>query len=42
MIEIWIDMKMKSLTSELKQQMEESNKLDEEIKKQLSKIGFEI
>ena len=34
--------KMKSLTSELKQQMDESNKLDAEIKKQLSKIGFEI
>ncbi|KQC07834.1 MAG: DNA methyltransferase [Candidatus Cloacimonas sp. SDB] len=34
--------KMKSLTSQLKQQMEEANKLDAEIKKQLSKIGFEI
>ena len=34
--------KMKSLTSELKQHMEEANKLDAEIKIQLSKIGFEI
>lgn len=34
--------KMKTLTSDLKQQMEESNKLDAEIKKQLSKVGFEI
>ncbi len=34
--------KMKSLTSELKQQMEESNKFDEDIKKQLAKVGFEI
>jgi type I restriction enzyme M protein len=34
--------KMKTLTSELEQQMEESNKLDAEIKKQLAKVGFEI
>jgi len=34
--------KMNNLTSELKQQMAEANKLDDEIKKQLSKIGFEI
>jgi type I restriction enzyme M protein len=34
--------KMKSLTGELKEQMEEAQSLDLEIKKQLSKVGFEI
>ena len=34
--------KMKSLTGQLKEQMEEAQTLDIEIKKQLSKIGFEI
>lgn len=34
--------KMAKLTSELKQQMEEGRRLDEEIKKQLAKIGFEV
>ncbi len=34
--------KMKRLTSELKQQMEESRKLDEEIKKNLEMIGWKI
>ncbi len=34
--------KMVQLTSELKSQMEESERLDREIKDQLSKIGFEI
>ncbi|MHB1546880.1 MAG: hypothetical protein ACYCSB_05310 [bacterium] len=34
--------KMKQLTSELSRQMEEEKKLDEEIKRQLEKIGFKI
>ncbi|MDG7041210.1 MAG: SAM-dependent DNA methyltransferase [Nitrososphaerota archaeon] len=34
--------KMQKLTSELKQQMEESARLDEEIKKNLERIGFEF
>lgn len=34
--------KMKELTSELKKQMEEGRKLDEEIKKNLEKIGFKV
>jgi len=34
--------KMKSLTGQLKEQMEEAQHLDLEIKKQLSKVGFEI
>ena len=34
--------KMQSLTGQLKEQMEDAQKLDMEIKKQLSKIGFEI
>ncbi|MBU2628822.1 MAG: SAM-dependent methyltransferase [Proteobacteria bacterium] len=34
--------KMNALTGQLKEQMEEAQKLDIEIKKQLSKIGFEI
>ena len=32
--------KMQKLISELKQQMEEGTRLDEEIKKNLEKIGF--
>ena len=34
--------KMKQMTGELKEQMAESRKLDEEIKKSLAKIGFKI
>jgi len=34
--------KMAGLTSELKEQMEESSRLDQEIKEQLAKIGFEL
>lgn len=34
--------KMKDLTATLKAQMEREKELDEEIKKQLAKIGFEI
>jgi len=34
--------KMKSLTGQLKEQMEQAQSLDLEIKKQLSKVGFEI
>ena len=34
--------KMKRLTEELKEQMEESKKLDERIKKNLENIGFKI
>jgi len=34
--------KMKRLTKELKEQMEEGKKLDEEIKKNLRRIGYEI
>lgn len=34
--------KMKLLTAELSKQMEEEKRLDEDIKKQLSKIGFNI
>lgn len=34
--------KMAALTTELKEQMAEARQLDEEIKKQLAKIGFEI
>jgi len=34
--------KMKSLTGQLKEQMEQAQVLDLEIKKQLSKVGFEI
>ena len=33
---------MKQMTGELKGQMAESRKLDEEIKKSLAKIGFKI
>ena len=34
--------KMAALTAELKQQMEEAEQLDREIKEQLAKIGFEL
>ncbi|MEM3370923.1 MAG: class I SAM-dependent DNA methyltransferase [Candidatus Woesearchaeota archaeon] len=34
--------KMKKLTAELKQQMEESKKLDEEIKKNLERLGWRV
>ena len=34
--------KMKKLTAELAKQMEESKKLDEEIKKNLEKIGWRV
>ncbi|MHB1664179.1 MAG: class I SAM-dependent DNA methyltransferase [bacterium] len=34
--------KMKQLTAELSRQMQEEKKLDEEIRKQMEKIGFEI
>jgi type I restriction enzyme M protein len=34
--------KMKKLTTELAEQMKESHRLDEEIKKNLESIGFEI
>ena len=34
--------KMKNITSELSKQFEESHKLEEEIKKNLKAIGFEI
>ena len=37
-----IEDKMKSLTGQLKEQMEEARRLDVEIKKQLSKVGFKI
>jgi len=33
---------MQKLTSDLKEQMAESARLDREIKKQLKKVGFEI
>ena len=33
---------MKELTSELAKQMEESKKLDKEIKKNLERIGFKV
>jgi len=33
---------MKRLTSELAEQMEEGKKLDEEIKKNLERMGFRI
>jgi hypothetical protein len=33
---------MKELTAQLKVQMEEGEKLDEEIKKNLESVGFEI
>jgi type I restriction enzyme M protein len=33
---------MKELTAQLKEQMEEGKKLDEEIKKNLAGIGYEI
>lgn len=36
------DEKMKRLTAELSQQMQESQRLDEEIKKNLKGIGYEI
>ena len=34
--------KMKNITSELSKQFEESHKLEEEIKKDLKAIGYEI
>ena len=34
--------KMKELTSTLKEQMSKEQELNEEIKKQLKKVGFEI
>ncbi len=36
------DEKMKRLTAQLKEQMEEGNKLDKEIKKQLAKVGYSL
>ena len=36
------DEKMKTITSELKKQFEESHKLEEEIKKNLEAIGYGI
>lgn len=36
------EVKMKELTTELKKQMEEGKKLDEEIKKNLEGIGFKV
>jgi type I restriction enzyme M protein len=36
------DEKMKELTAQLKEQMEEGKKLDEEIKKNLESVGFKI
>ena len=36
------DEKMKDLTTQLKKQMEEGSKLDEEIKKNLLGIGFKV
>ncbi|MCK4821028.1 N-6 DNA methylase, partial [bacterium] len=34
--------KMGALTAELKEQMQEAQQMDEEIKEQLAKIGFEL
>ncbi len=39
---IHFEEKMAGLTSELKEQIEESSRLDQEIKEQLAKIGFEL
>ena len=37
-----IEEKMADLTSDLKSQMEESGQLDQEIKEQLRRIGYEL
>ena len=36
------EQKIKALTSQLKQQMEDEKRLNDEIKKQLEKVGFKI